>query len=38
MALENDNSPHRYNREELDAIRARYRAKLRELKKLQEAA
>ncbi|ENG5919640.1 recombination protein NinG [Serratia marcescens] len=38
MALENDNNPHRYTREELDAIRARYRAKLRELKKLQEAA
>ncbi|HHT0933709.1 recombination protein NinG [Serratia marcescens] len=38
LALENDNNPHRYTREELDAIRARYRAKLRELKKLQEAA
>lgn len=38
LALENDNKPHRYTREELDAIRARYRAKLRELKKLQEAA
>ena len=38
MALENDNNPHRYTREELDAIRARYRAKLRELKKSQEAA
>ncbi|HIE1341561.1 TPA: recombination protein NinG [Serratia marcescens] len=38
MALENDNNPHRYTRDELDAIRARYRAKLRELKKLQEAA
>ncbi|MGP3209181.1 recombination protein NinG [Serratia marcescens] len=38
MALENDNNQHRYTREELDMIRARYRAKLRELKKLQEAA
>ncbi|HAU4354634.1 TPA: recombination protein NinG, partial [Serratia marcescens] len=28
----------RYTREELEAIRARYRAKLRDLKKLQEAA
>ncbi|MEN3259367.1 recombination protein NinG [Sodalis endosymbiont of Spalangia cameroni] len=31
LALENDNTPHRYTREELDAIRARYRKKLREL-------
>lgn len=38
MALENDNKPHRYTRDELDAIRKRYRAKLRELKKLSEAA
>ncbi|CAI2110367.1 Bacteriophage Lambda NinG protein [Serratia marcescens] len=38
MALESNNNPHRYTREELEAIRARYRAKLRELKKLQEAA
>ena len=38
LNLESDNTPHRYTREELDAIRARYRAKLRELKKLQEAA
>ncbi|CAI0819023.1 recombination protein NinG [Serratia entomophila] len=38
VALENDNTPHRYTRDELNAIRARYRAKLREMKKLQEAA
>ncbi|CAI1837413.1 Bacteriophage Lambda NinG protein [Serratia grimesii] len=38
MALENDNKPHRYTRDELEAIRKRYRAKLREMKKLQEAA
>lgn len=37
-ALETDNNPHRYTREELDAIRARYRAKLRVLKKKQEHA
>lgn len=37
-ALENNNTPHRYTREELDGIRSLYRAKLRELKKLQEAA
>ncbi len=37
-ALENNNTTHRYTREELDSIRALYRAKLRELKKLQEAA
>ncbi|EKN4696954.1 recombination protein NinG [Yersinia ruckeri] len=37
-ALENNNTPHRYTREELDSIRKLYRAKLRELKKLQEAA
>lgn len=30
-ALENNNIPHRYTREELDAIRKRYRALLREL-------
>jgi hypothetical protein len=30
-ALENNNTPHRYTREELDAIRKRYRALLREL-------
>ncbi|MDU7377862.1 MAG: recombination protein NinG [Enterobacteriaceae bacterium] len=33
LALENNNTPHRYTREELDAIRKHYRAKLRELKK-----
>lgn len=38
LALENNNTPHRYTREELDAIRATYRRKLRELKKSQEAA
>ncbi|MBQ0955963.1 recombination protein NinG [Serratia symbiotica] len=38
MALENDNNPHRYTRDELDAIRARYRAKLKALRKLSEAA
>lgn len=38
LALENDNTPHRYTREELDSIRKLYRAKLRELKKLSEAA
>lgn len=38
LELENDNKPHRYTREELDTLRARYRSKLRELKKLQEAA
>ncbi|EPF3218164.1 recombination protein NinG [Enterobacter hormaechei] len=32
-ALENNNTPHRYTREELDAIRKRYRALLRELVK-----
>ncbi|ENK7136059.1 recombination protein NinG [Enterobacter roggenkampii] len=38
-ALENNNTPHRYTREELDAIRKRYRAFLRELvRKRQEAA
>ena len=37
-ALENDNNPHRYTREELDGIRSAYRAKLRESKKLGEAA
>lgn len=38
-ALENNNTPHRYTREELDAIRKRYRALLRELVKgRQEAA
>ncbi|MEN4908965.1 recombination protein NinG [Rahnella bonaserana] len=37
-ALENNNTPHRHTREELDGIRATYRAKLRASKKLQEAA
>ena len=38
-ALENNNTPHRYTREELDAIRKRYRALLRELvREKQEAA
>ncbi|WON77563.1 recombination protein NinG [Serratia sp. UGAL515B_01] len=38
LALENNNTPHRYTREELDALRAEYRAKTRALKKQQEAA
>lgn len=38
LAIENDNNPHRYTREELDGIRATYRSKLREMKKHQEAA
>ncbi|WP_072929969.1 recombination protein NinG [Nissabacter archeti] len=39
IALESDNQPHRYTREELDTLRARYRKKLRELiKHRQEAA
>lgn len=37
VALESNNNPHRYTREELDAIRARYRALLRELIKQREA-
>lgn len=37
-ALENNNTPHRYTREELDALRALYRSKLRELNKQREAA
>ena len=38
-ALENNNTPHRYTREELDAIRKRYRALLREpVRARQEAA
>jgi len=36
--LENNNTPHRYTREELDAIRARYRALLRELIKSRSEA
>jgi len=38
LALESNNEPHRYTREELDGIRARYRAALRELIKQREAA
>lgn len=38
LALESNNEPHRYTREELDAIRARYRAKLRDLIKLRQEA
>lgn len=38
LALESNNDPHRYTREELDALRARYRALLRELIKQREAA
>ncbi|WP_428946237.1 recombination protein NinG [Pantoea sp. FN060301] len=38
LALESDNNPHRYTREELDALRALYRAKLRALIKQREAA
>jgi hypothetical protein len=38
LALESNNEPHRYTREELDSLRARYRAALRELNKQREAA
>jgi hypothetical protein len=38
LALESNNTPHRYTREELGAIRARYRALLRALVKQREAA
>lgn len=38
LALENNNTPHRYTREELDTLRALYRAKLRALIKQQEEA
>ncbi|MDF7627695.1 recombination protein NinG [Erwiniaceae bacterium L1_55_4] len=38
LALESNNTPHRYTREELDGIRALYRALLRELVKQREAA
>ncbi|WP_338637018.1 recombination protein NinG [Erwinia persicina] len=38
LALESNNEPHRYTREELGCIRARYRAALRELNKQREAA
>lgn len=37
-ALENNNTPHRYTREELDAIRKRYRALLRELVRARQEA
>lgn len=37
-ALESNNQPHRYTREELERIRARYRALLRELFRQREAA
>lgn len=38
LALESNYEPHRYTREELDSIRARYRAALRELNRQREAA
>ncbi|QKJ88037.1 Recombination protein NinG [Paramixta manurensis] len=38
LALESNNTPHRYTREELDSIRALYRAKLRALIKQREEA
>lgn len=38
VALESDNNHHRYTREELDTLRALYRAKLRALIKLSEEA
>ena len=38
LALESNNTPHRYTREELERIRAHYRALLRELNKQREAA
>lgn len=37
LALESNNEPHRYTREDLDSLRARYRAALRELNKQREA-
>jgi len=37
-SLESDNNPHRYTRDELDRIRAHYRALLRALVKQREAA
>ena len=37
-ALENNNTPHRYNREELKSIRMHYRALMRELIKTREEA
>lgn len=38
LALESNNTPHRYTSEELERIRAHYRALLRELNKQREAA
>lgn len=38
LALESNNEPHRYTREELDGIRVRYRAALREILRQREAA
>lgn len=38
QALESNNEPHRYTREELDGLRARYRADLREMLRQREAA
>lgn len=38
LELESNNEPHRYTRDELDSLRARYRAALRELNKQREAA
>lgn len=38
LALENNNTPHRYTREELDELRARYRALTRALIKQREVA
>lgn len=37
-SLENNNTPHRYTRKELDAIRKRYRALLRELVRARQEA
>jgi len=37
-ALENNNTPHRYTRDELERIRKRYRALIREMTKQQEQA
>lgn len=38
LQLENNNTPHRYTREELKALRTHFSALLRELKKREEAA
>lgn len=37
-ALENDNTPHKWTREELAEIRDRYKAKLKDLRKAQDSA